>query len=105
MAKSLTETPGSAGRVAGLDGWNLALSPANDTPSPDASDHGVRSDVRRLRTCCWLIALSIGAILVYLFLHHWLVAAAIFAVLMVSSVLICLVDDYGHGKHRSRVPG
>jgi hypothetical protein len=99
----MTKTPGGATRTEALVGHRPFGPPAQTPPPSAGSGCGTRSTSHCTRVFCWLIVLSIGAALIYLCLHYWVVAIVALAVLLAFSLPICLFDDYGPSKRHSRI--
>ncbi len=103
MAESLMETRRETARKASLDGWNLAVSTAEDHLPPCASH--LRTTIRRrlASTACWLVAAALGGALIYLCLCHWLLAVLVVALLLGTLVSVCLIDDYAPNDYESHM--
>ena len=98
----MAETRRATARTASLEGWNLAASTAEDHLPPGTSH--LRTAFRRLaRLACGLLAVALGVVLIYLCLCHWLLAVLVVALLLVSFVSICLIEDYPPKDYESHM--
>ncbi len=102
MTESLVEEQSGTGDVGGVHGWDVAVSGAGESVACGESGRHVRTG-GPLKAVFGLVALLVGAALVYACFCHWLVAVGVVGILVAFYLCLCLVADYAPEDRESHL--